>query len=262
MYRLMETAGVELLNATDVLTQPVYPFTTVDDIIAAREQNRGRNPSNNSTYLTISSKRIPQVYGKTYGASKKETTLLCIALSRITPTQIELYEISEGNLTELPKPDLDVIKMLGKVEIIPTDRKMERKLFKKDNSLRSPTFTYNLLRKLGRKECALCECEIPELIQGAHIWRVADIKRRGDLSEDDKLKHATDGDNGIWLCDNHHTMLDEDLLRIEPSGRLTVIPGLGKKSEEYISRTTPIMQLTPVIFTQGFATYLQSRYPP
>ena len=261
MYRLMATAGVELLNAEDVLANTVYPFTTIDDIIAARESNRSRNRSNNSTYLTRSSRSVAQLYGKTYGASKKETTLLCVALSRVTPS-IELYQISEGNLTELPKPDLEVIQMLGKVRIIPTDRTMERNEFVKYDSLRSPTFTYNLLRKLGPKRCALCECEIPELVQGAHIWSVADIKRDHSLSIDHKVEYATDGDNGLWLCENHHKMLDEDLLRISSSGRIAVISSLEDKSKEYISKTTTIVQLTPELFTEGFATYLQRRYPP
>jgi len=259
MYRLMATAGVELLNA-EVLANTVYPFTTIDDIIASRESNRSRNRSNNSTYLTRSSSRVAQVYGKTYGASKKETTLFCVALSRLTPS-IELYQISEGNLTELPKPDLEVIQMLGKVSIIPTDRTMERKEFLTHDSLRSPTFTYNLLRKLGPKKCALCECEIPELVHGAHIWGVADIKREAGLSIDRKVECATDGDNGLWLCENHHRLLDEALLRIHSCGQIAVISGLEEKSKEYIRHTTPIMQLSPDVFTEAFATYVQRRYP-
>jgi len=33
--------------------------------------------------------------GKTYGASKKETTLLCIAMSKIASDEIELYEVCD-----------------------------------------------------------------------------------------------------------------------------------------------------------------------
>ena len=104
MYRLMKTAGVEFLNEDEHLTNRISPFTTVEDIINNRNLNRERNRSNNSTFLTQSSDNKIQLYGKTYGANKYETTLLCIALSEITTTQIELYQICEQDLKILPAP--------------------------------------------------------------------------------------------------------------------------------------------------------------
>lgn len=261
MYRLMVTSGVELLNADKFLTQDIHPFNAIDDVIAARNNNKTRNSGNSPTYLTRSSSSVAQIYGKTYGANKKETTLLCIALSHIeTRIQIELYQILEQTLSVLPKPDLEVIQSLGKVKVIPTDLTMEEKEFDKNNSLRSPRFIYNLLDKLGPKKCALCGCEIPELIDGAHIWTVADIKRVPDLSIEEKIEFATDGDNGIWLCENHHKMLDEDLLKITLAGLIEYKPNLEEKSKEYIRNTTPITQFAPVILTQRFVGYLQKRY--
>lgn len=260
MYRLMATAGVEFINANAVLTQRICPFSTVEDIIAARGANRLRNRSNNSTYVTIGTNHVTQIYGKTYGASKKETVLLCIALSHITPMQIELYEICEGNLTELPERDREVIQSLGRVTVIPTDLTMELHELETNDGLRSPRFTYNLLERFGPKRCALCGCEIPELVQGAHIWPVAAIKREGAYSFEEKLECATDGENGIWLCENHHKMLDEDLLKIGPSGTIECKPGLRVTSEEYILNTTPITQLASAILTDRFLAYLQKRY--
>jgi hypothetical protein len=260
MYRLMATAGVEFINADAVLTQRICPFSTVEDIIAARDANRLRNRSNNSTYVTISTNHVTQIYGKTYGASKKETALLCIALSRITPRQIELYEICEGNLTELPELDREVIQSLGRVTVIPTDLTMELHEFETDNSLRSPRFTYNLLERFGPKRCALCGCSIPELVQGAHIWPVVAIKRESRYSIQEKIQCATDGNNGIWLCENHHKMLDEDFLKIGLSGVVECKPDLEVTSREYIVNTTPITQLSSVILTEGFVGYLRRRY--
>jgi len=259
MYRLMATAGVEFLNADNFLTQKICPFITVDDVIAAREINKYHNRSNNSTYLTSSSKGITQIYGKTYGASKKETALICIAVSHLTP-QIELYEICEQDLSELPKLDLEAIQNLSNVKIIPTNLTMERSEFEKNDSLRSPRFIYNLLDKLGTKKCAFCGCEIPELVNGAHIWPVADIKRTPNLRIEQKIDCATDGDNGIWLCENHHKMLDEGLLGINLSGIIKCNSSIEEKSKEYIIKTTPTTQLTSTIFTIGFASYLEKRY--
>jgi hypothetical protein len=258
IYRLMATARVEFLNADNFLNQEIYPFNTVDDIIAARDKNRRHNKSNNSTYITRSSNGITQIYGKTYGASKKEAALLCIAVSHLA-LQIELYEICEQNLSELPKPDLKVIQSLGNIKVIPTDLTLERNEFDTNNSLRSPRFTYNLLEKLGPKKCAFCVCEIPELIEGAHIWPVVEIKKVPDLREEIKLKHATDGDNGIWLCENHHKMLDENLLRINENGKLKFKSNIEVKSVEYIRDTTPITRLTGEIFTTKFVRYLKER---
>jgi hypothetical protein len=259
MYRLMMTAGIEFLNDQDFLTQKIQPFNTIADIIASRNANRGHNRSNNSTYITQSPKRITQIFGKTYGASKYETTLLCVALSHITTSQIELYQICEQDLSVLPALSQQAIESLGKVRLIPTDLTMERNEFEKTNSVRSPRYTYNLLAKLGPKKCAFCGCEIPELIQGAHIWPVADIKKEAGISFDDKLNYATDGDNGLWLCENHHKMLDENLLIIDEHGHAKYRDSLEEKSKDYIRRTTPNNILSTSVFTPGFVFYLHRR---
>ena len=257
-YRLMAAARVEFLNAGKFLKHKIFPFNTVEDIIAARDKNKNYNKSNNSTYITRNSEGIVQIYGKTYGASKKETALLCIAVSRLA-AQIELYEICEQNLAELPKPDLEVIRSLGNIEVIATDLTMERNEFEKNNSLRSPRFNYNLLEKLGPKKCAFCRCEIPELIEGAHIWPVTEIKRVHSLSIKSKIEHATDGDNGIWLCENHHRMLDMSFLMINEEGKLKYRSNIEEEPMEYIKDTTPITQLEKDIITTKFVKYLKER---
>jgi hypothetical protein len=260
MYRLMVTAGVGLLNADQHLPDSIHPFISIEDMIAARDNNRSRNASNNSTYVTRDMRHIVQIYGKTYGASKKETTLLCIALSHIATSRIELFEINEQNLTQLPQPDLEVIRSLGKVDVIETDLTMERREFEQDNSLRSPRYTYNLLAKLGPKKCAFCDCAIPDLIQGAHIWPVADIKREARLSMDDKLAAATDGENGIWLCQNHHTLFDNGLLQINLSGMITYREGLDGTTQAFIRKATPVNRLDAAIMTDELLKYLRLRY--
>lgn len=261
MYRLMATAGFVFLNATNYLADAILPFTSIEDIIAARYQNKGRNRSNNSTYITKGLNGITEIYGKTYGASKKETTLLCIVSSRVAKS-VKLYEICEQELTVLPEPDLEVIRSLKNVSVIPTDLTMERREFEVDNSLRSPRYIYNLLAKLGPKKCALCDCEIPELIAGAHIWPVADIKKMEGLGFDDKLRHATDGDNGLWLCDNHHKILDEHFLKIESDGELKCRAGLAERAISFIKDITSVHQIASTLLTGKFRGYLHKRNAP
>lgn len=258
IYRLMTTAGVEFLNAHNFLKRKIVPFNTVDDIVAARDRNKNYNKGNNPTYITRSSEGIAQIYGKTYGASKKETALLCMAVSHLAP-QVELYEICEQNLSELPKPDLEIIQSLGNVIVIATNLTMERNQFEMNNSLRSPRFNYNLLEKLGPKKCAFCRCEIPELIEGAHIWPVIDIKRKPNLNIKSKIQYATDGDNGIWLCENHHKMLDENLLGINENGKLKYKSNINEKAIKYIKAATLVTQIAEEIITAKFVKYLKER---
>lgn len=258
MYRLMKTAGIELLNADDFFPSAIVPFISVDDMIAAKDKNRGKNSSNNSTYITLSGDRVPQIYGKTYGASKYETTLFAVALYQLVGAGIDLFEIQEKNLKELPARSLEVIESLG-IRVIPTSITMERNEFEKNNSLRSPRYTYNLLVRHGAKKCAFCHCEIPEIIQGAHVWPVADIKTYGGLCEDEKIEYATDGDNGLWLCENHHALFDKGLIEIEADGCLKVEKKLNSSARSFINAITPVKQLPSNVLTKGFLFYLDRR---
>ncbi|TXC89585.1 HNH endonuclease [Metabacillus litoralis] len=260
LYRLMATAGVQFLNTTDYLQNEISPFTTVEDIIAGREINRNRNKSNKSTYITKNTDNVVEIFGKTYGANKKETTLLCLALSNLLNDQAKLYIICEQDLTNLPAPDLAVIVALGKIEVIQTTLTMERRELEENNDLRSPHFIYNLLDKLGPKKCALCECDIPQLIQGAHIWPVASIKQEHQLTLEEKLDHTTNRDNGIWLCANHHKLFDEDLLIIETSGEIKFSDKIAESSLTYLTNTTSKLVLEPAIGNEQVEFYISKRY--
>jgi predicted restriction endonuclease len=256
----MMAAGIKFLNGTEYLSRPLRSFNSVEDIILARNVNRERNQSNNSSYVTKGGNHVIQIYGKTYGANKYETTLFCVAFSRLSNNKIELYQICEQDLKAIPQRCADVINSLGNVSIIQTDLKMERSSFEKEDSLRSPRYIYNLLSRLGAKKCAFCDCEIPELIQGAHIWPVAKIKREAGISLEQKLNYATDGNNGIWLCENHHKMLDEDIITIDVTGAIRHNPEIAGKNMDFIKWSTPVKRLKPHVMTGLFITYLTKRY--
>ena len=260
MYRLMVTAGINFLNHKDFLQQPLHSFNTVEDIIAARNINRERNQSNNSSYVTKGNNHVIQIFGKTYGANKYETTLFCIAFSQISTNKIELYQICEKDLKAIPHRCAEVINALGNVKIIQTDLTMERNYFEKEESFRSPRYIYNLLTRLGKKKCALCGCEIPELIQGAHIWPVASIKHEAGISLEQKIAYAIDGNNGLWLCENHHKMLDEDIISIDMKGNVKCSTDITSTNADFIDWSTPIKKLTKHIMTDMFKIYLGKRY--
>ena len=260
IYRLMATVGFVFLNADSALSQEIAPFTSIEDIMFNRRVNAGRNRSNNSSYLTKGDQGQIEIYGKTYGANKYETSLMCYAASNLWRGQaITLYEVLEGDLKELPASSLNVIEQMGIINVIPTDMTLEKKYFEIQNSLRSPRYTFNLLEKLGRKHCALCNCEIPELIQGAHIWPVADIKREPTMSFEDKLRCAIDGENGLWLCENHHKMFDEHMITFSETGELLFSNGLEKRHMRFIDQVTPNRRLPDYVLTERFVEYLWRR---
>lgn len=258
MYRLMKTAGTIFLNQTAVLNLDIVPFNSASDMIAQRDLNREKNGGNASTYITIDENNVLQIYGKTYGANKYETTLLCLALNEITYFPIELYEIQEGTLKTLPSLARKIIISRG-IKVISTDLSFEKAEYETNDSLRSPTYIYNLLEKLGEKKCAFCNCEIPQIIQGAHVWPVASIKKQDHLNLDQKIQCAIDRDNGLWLCNNHHKLFDINLLYITPDGHIKYKLNLENHHEAYLRGVTFNNKLAETILTPNFISYLANR---
>lgn len=260
MYQLMMSAGIVFLNAEDYLSHQVAPFATIGDVIRSRNKNRGRNASNNSSYITRNEDGRIEIYGKTYGANKYETTLLAVALSRMTTEPIDLIQISEQDLNVLPEASQRVIEQIGNLHLRTSSITLEKRLFEDEDSLRSPRYIYNLLHKLGPKKCALCGCETPQLIQGAHIWPVARIKSDEHLCFEKKLQFATDGENGLWLCNNHHKMFDDNLIVIQSTGAIHCRAGLKQQDIEYFDWFTRMKKLPGAILTDQFKDYLSRRY--
>lgn len=262
IYRLMNTIGFKFLNANENLRRRIQPFNSVEDIIFHRKSNTRRNRSNNSTFITKSHAGEIEIYGKTYGANKYETSLICYALSSLwhSGQHIKLYEVLEGDLKELPEASLSVIKQMGKIDVIPTDITLEKKIYEdQEKKLRSPRYTYNLFSRLGNKRCALCNCEIPELIQGAHILPVAAIRKMISTPIEKRLEYATDGENGLWLCENHHKMFDEGMLSFDDHGCLQVRDDIDRRYKSFIDETIKRKTLPPEFLTKKFLWYLEQR---
>lgn len=262
IYRLMNTIGFVFLNASASLECRIQAFNSVEDIIFNRRVNAGRNRSNNSTFITKGDSGEIEIYGKTYGANKYETSLMCYALARVRrPGQrIKLYEVIEGDLKELPEASLNVIQQMGAIDVIPTDMTLEKKIYNGDTSLRSPRYVLNLFNKLGNKHCALCNCEIPELIQGAHILPVAAIRKMHTLSMEQRLELALDGENGLWLCENHHKMFDEGMITFDQKGRLLFRTDIDQRHQKFIDDTTKYRVLPQNFMTEKFLWYLEQRH--
>lgn len=261
IYRLMKTIGFTFLNMPSRIANSINAFSSIDDIILNRRTNAGKNRSNNSTFITKNNSCEVEVYGKTYGANKYETSLICYALSRLCreSEKIKLFEVIEGDLKTLPKSSQTVLQAMGNIQVFPADMSLEKRVFDQSNSLRSPRYLFNLFNKLGNKHCALCNCNIPEIIQGAHIWPVVSIKNVSSMSYEDKLLHATSGHNGLWLCENHHRMFDENLFTFSEDGSVIFNSMLPSSYSSFMSEITTITKLDSTILTREFLDYLKKR---
>ena len=259
MYRLMKTVETEFLNESIGLSNQINPFSSIEDIILHKNHIREHKINNNSTYITKDSNGVIQIFGKLYGANKYETTLLSLALHKIASSKIELFEIEEGNLKKLPRSARSYLLSLDSFDIVNADITLEESEFERNDSLRSPRYIYNLLEKLGDKKCAFCECEIPQIIQGAHIWNVADIKKENQLAPDEKLAQALDGDNGLWLCQNHHKLLDVNILRVSNNGLIKYKTEINNSARNFLKNTTSKNRLSDEIITDEFINYLNKR---
>ena len=261
VYKMMMTAGVQFLNISQYYHGTITPYSNVDDLIVDRRDNQIGNSSNNSSYVSKSSDRI-QIYAKTFGASKYESTLLAIAVSHIADKPVELFNICEQDLKTLPQSSVKTINALGNVALYNTSLFLDKHQPADESErakLRSASYLYNLYNRIGYKKCALCGCEIPEIIQGAHIWGVSQISHTEGLDEEAKFAHAVNGNNGLWLCQNHHKLFDANIIMIDSSGHVRIKDSLVAKDAAFIRDTTFNTTLDDAIMTDDFRWYISKR---
>ena len=258
-YRQMKTMGFRFLNP-EVLSMPISPFTSVEDLIFSRKVTAGKNKSNNASYVTKEKSKEIEVYAKTFGANKYDAAMLgftASTLAKIHSQHITLYEILEGNLKHMPQACSETLGLMGNVDIVSTNLEFDKNQFKSSSSLRSPRYKVNLLDRVGIKHCPLCHCEIPELIQGAHVWPVNLIKKQ-PLTLDEQFAHAVSGNNGIWLCENHHKLFDENIIRFDKTGKMK-IHASDRREKSYILKITEEDRLHSVYHSNKFFEYLELR---
>ena len=112
---------------------------------------------------------------------------------------------------------------------------------------------------MGAKKCALCGCEIPELIQGAHIWGVSQISRSADLDDEAKFEHAVSGHNGLWLCQNHHKLFDSNIILLDNDGNVRIKDNMVTDDVEFIRSTTFNPTIDSHFLSDDFRGYIARR---
>ena len=265
-YKMMKTANIKILNPDYGLpNSSLEAFHSIKEIINTRNKLRESNSGNKSSYVTDEGDYY-HIYGKTFGANQKETTLLCIAISSIADKPIKLFQILDNDSVKISSGDARAIDTYVKNNSTQSFEIMDDTLqFDDDDSdkvkdnLRSPKFIYNILSKFGgEKHCALCGCKIESIIQAAHIYPVAEIRKRKDLSFDEKFALATDEDNGIWLCENHHKLFDRGLIWFE-EGKLCISKSINTDDIVFVKQITTISEIEPKYINERMLAFFDMR---
>jgi predicted restriction endonuclease len=268
MYRILVSSGIKFVNLDfGIGKKSISPFSSVRNLILEREGTKARNSSNSSSYITDEGDEY-HIYGKTFGANQKETALISLALVSLTDKPIKLFQILDNDSKSISKNDINLISdyletnPFKQFEIINDDNnsidsKNETNI--SSENLRSPKFIYNLLNKHhGIKQCALCNCKIESIIQAAHILPISMIKRIEFLSEEEKYNLATDVDNGIWLCQNHHKLFDSNLIWFD-NGVARIDSSIDIENYNFINKITEYNRINPNYINDRMLSFFDMR---
>lgn len=158
---------------------------------------------------------------------------------------------------------------------------------KANNDLRNQLLFRNNIRKKGiLTRCPICGCDIEDALEAAHLWGVSQIKSiHGKtilkilsdtalsklIDEEHPYKDdifykryvlANSGDNGIWLCRNHHGLFDNNYFCFDSEfGKIVV----RCEEQERIKRVLNVETLdepvlTPDILTDETKIFLEKRF--
>lgn len=91
------------------------------------------------------------------------------------------------------------------------------------------------------------------------MWGVSQISHDDNLSDEEKFAHAVNGNNGLWLCQNHHKLLDSNIIMIDTDGHIRIKDGLVAKDVAFIRNVTFKTSLDDAIMTDEFRFYISKR---
>lgn len=83
--------------------------------------------------------------------------------------------------------------------------------------------------------------------------------RKSPLDEENKRIAATDGNNGIWLCRNHHKLFDEGIVYIDAKS-LNLQLKSSFNGYSYIQKSIKISDASDYIDNKEAKQYLEKRY--
>jgi len=142
-------------------------------------------------------------------------------------------------------------------------------------------FRNNIRAKGIQTKCYLCGCEIDTILQAAHLWGVAEIKRASmktinhalasddlrDLLCDEEIATepfykryvlANSGDNGVWMCNNHHGLFDGHYFCFNSeNGDVIFDITKDEESKAYFEKITTETHLANEVLTERTKAFLR-----
>ena len=265
MYSLLSTCGIEA-NWKDFLDNTPLKFKKVEEIISRR--NRLNKENNNSSYAYFdNSIDTYNLFLKTYGASKYESFFMTFAtINTLDNLKLKVYELEEGNLNQLPLWCINFLKEISEnnqlFETLDTEMDEHRvKELSFPPKLRTPRHRKNVFEKFGSEKCLLCDENIAENIQAAHIWEVKDIKKlsKENSKNEDLWEYTADGNNGIWLCSFHHRNFDQNKITFDLKGDLLYSTEISAFVINKIKIRTKYFNFQNIFSDPNTAFYLRKR---
>ena len=205
------------------------------------------------------------------------------------------YEAEEKKVADkLTGPILDTFKNANiNIEYVTdntflTEKKVAEETYlryKEKNELRNQTLFRNNLRRKGIPlECACCGQDNTSILDAAHIFEInrikeANIKEINDFIKNNNLNHLIDenskyknevffkkysianaGDNGIWLCKNHHGLFDKNYFCFDgKDGKIVLYFNDEKAKEDFINTIKENCKLNDQILTEITRVLLNKR---
>ena len=256
IYRCIKTLNCKIINF-DKLDLELTPFTNYEDFKNSRKfMNRDNN---NSTFFYEEEEHI-NFYGKVFGANGKESSFLSFVLNKLTSKKIRFFQVLDNGTQNISKTDkkfLEINNLEFQEELVKEYENSIQNINQSIKDLRNtPKFHYNLFKKYGEKKCYLCECDIERLIVGAHIHRVADIKKDTSLNDNEKGKQIVSENNGFWLCSNHDKLFEYGLIYFE-NNELKINKTLLEENEiSFINKITDNFSITQEHFKEEIIFFL------
>lgn len=191
--------------------------------------------NNNPTivfYDKEENKIINYIFCKFDGANSSDSFLLILLLSNFGETKINIKNKNK----KIPSKYSCIFKNNPNLFF---DNEIKNKLeIKKEKNIRNQSkFVYELFKKYKNKKCLMCDCEIYDLIEAAHIFSISEIKKE-KIDNKKKEKQAIDSNNGMWLCILHHKLYDQKKINILNDGKLEISKKLKEKDKNWIFNFT------------------------
>ena len=157
--------------------------------------------------------------------------------------------------------------------------------YKEKNELRNQTLFRNNIRKKGiPTECVLCGEDNVSILDAAHLWEVKSIKSATAKQINDfistnaelnlidvnskyknelffkKYSLANSGDNGVWLCKNHHGLFDNNFFCFDSEdGKVILHFDDTKTATEFICSIKEDFKLPSAVFTPETKAFVVQR---